>query len=104
MDQEQLIAWAMGLVILDTGGQNLTAAQTTAALVEQHGISPARAATVTATAARRLRNQQLVNDPGLKTYTFRDRFTERQRERLQLMAEQETNGNMSALVRKRLFE
>ena len=104
IDGQQLIERAMQLVNLDSDGYNTDSRSQVAVIMSEFSVSKQRANTAVAHAARRMRNIQLVNDPGPATFMLRVRLTERQRERLQLIADQETGGDMSAVVRKRLFE
>lgn len=84
---------------------------------EQHGTAEFRdiardlrtryGETLTTTEVRR--EMQLAAAPQLteaaaRTFTLRVRLTEAERNRLQEMAERETGGDMSELVRRRLFE
>ena len=72
-------------------------------LMSEFGVTRARANTAVATAARRARTQRFADDADAATFTLRVRLTERQREHLQIMAEQETGGDMSKLVRRKVF-
>ena len=103
-ERQDLIERSMQIVTLGADGINSTARENAATIMAEFGVTKLRANTAVAQAARRLRNKQLVNDPGPATFMLRVRLTERQRERLQLMADHETGGDMSALVRHRLFE
>lgn len=104
IDGQRLIERAMELVQIDADGYNLDSRAQITTIMDEFGVSRQRANTAVAHAARRMRNIQLVNDPGPATFTLRVRLTERQRERLQLMADRETGGDMSVLTRRRLFE
>ena len=104
IDRQVLVERAMQLVKLDSDGYNSTSRESVNAVMDEYGVTRQRAVTAVAQAARRMRNQQFVNDPGPATFMLRVRLTERQRERLQMMADSETGGDMSAVVRARLFE
>lgn len=104
IDGQQLIERAMQLVNLDSEGYNTDSSAQVAVIMSEFDVSKQRASTAVAHAARRMRNIQLVDDPGPASFMLRVRLTERQRERLQLMADRDTNGDMSAVVRKRMFE
>lgn len=104
IDRQVLVERAMQLVKLDSDGYNSTSRESVYAIMTEFGVTRQRAVTAVAQAARRMRNKQLVNDPGPATFMLRVRLTERQRERLQMMADRETGGDMSAVVRARLFE
>jgi len=103
IDGQQLIERAMELVTLGADGYNANASAQTAVLMAEFGVSRQRANTAIARAARRLRNNLPSGDFGPASFMLRVRLTERQRERLQLMADAETGGDMSELVRRRLF-
>lgn len=104
IDRQFLVERAMQIVTLDADGINSTSRENVATIMSEFGVTKLRANTAVAQACRRLRNKQLVNDSGPATFMLRVRLTERQRERLQLMADRETGGDMSDLVRRRLFE
>lgn len=99
----QLIRHAAGIIKLDADGTCINGAETVAAVMADYGVSKARAKAAVGTAARRARTQRFADDDEAATFTLRVRLTERQREHLQILADQETGGDMSKLVRRRVF-
>jgi len=100
---QRLIKRAMELVTLDADGYSANASAQAAVIMAEFGVSRQRANTAIAHAVRRLRNSLPSGDFGPASFMLRVRLTERQRERLQLTADAETGGDMSELVRRRLF-
>jgi len=98
-----LIRHAAGIIKLDADGICVNGAETVAAVMADFGVTKARASAAASTAARRARTQRFADDDEAATFTLRVRLTERQREHLQIMAEQETGGDMSKLVRRKVF-
>ena len=100
---QQLADRAAELITLDGASHVVGAALVKEAIMSTFDVSERRAATAIATAARRLRNTRLAEDTGPADFTLRVRLTEPQRERLQMLADRETAGNVSTYVRRALF-
>ena len=98
----ELTADALAQIVLDADGKIANTDAVLDALVLRWGITSKRAWTAIACAARRLRNRQFAEE-GTSEFILRVRLTERQRKHLQIMADQETGGDMSKLVRRRVF-
>lgn len=93
---------AMQIKSLDQFGAIDSFDATVMQLVTDLDISAARAKAAVAWAARRQRNAQLAEE-GTGDFTLRVRLTEKQRSRLQILADRETGGNMSEFVRRAIF-